>query len=101
MWDAASGQLIRTFEGHSGWVNAVAFLPDARRVVSGSSDATVRVCNAATGEVLAIPLAAESGEWLSLTPEGFFDASSRGAEMLTIVRGLEVFSIDQFYQTLL
>ena len=35
-----------------------------------------------------------------MTPEGFFDASAKGAEMLTIVRGLEVFGIDQFYQVL-
>ena len=35
-----------------------------------------------------------------MTPEGFFDASAKGAEILTVVRGLEVYSIDQFYQSL-
>jgi len=45
-------------------------------------------------------MTAKEGEWLAITPEGFFDASANGAQMLSVVRGLEVFGIDQFYQTL-
>jgi WD40 repeat protein len=105
LWDVATGAVIRTFEGHTGEVNSVAFSPDEKRVISGSDDTTARVWDAATGEVLAILLTrpatrTRSGEWLVITPEGFFDASTRGAEMLTVVRGLQVFSIDQFYQGL-
>src|SRR5262249_16899310 len=77
-----------------------AFSPDGTRLISGSPDTTVRIWNAASGEVLATLIAATNGEWLAITPEGFFDASAKGAEILGIVRGLEVFSIDQFYQTL-
>jgi WD40 repeat protein len=100
LWDTATGKLIHTFEGHSASVRSVAFLPDEKRVISGSNDTTARVWNAETGELLAILLAAKGDEWLVITPEGFFDASPKGAEMLTVVRGLEVFGIDQFYQTL-
>ena len=100
VWDAASGQLIRTLEGHSGRVYSAAFSPDGARLISGSSDGTSRVWSAATGEVLATLLAARSGEWLVITPEGFFEASGSGTEMLGIVTGLEVYSIDQFYQVL-
>lgn len=100
LWEAASGQPIRTFEGHSGWVNSVAFLPDGTRVLSGSSDSTIRVWSAATGQHLASLFGSPQGEWLVMTPEGFFDASAKGADMLTVVRGLEVYSIDQFYQVL-
>ena len=105
LWDVATGEAIRTFEGHTGEVNSVAFSPDEKRVISGSDDTTARVWDAATGELLAILLTrpatrTRSGEWLVITPEGFFDASARGAEMLTVVRGLQVFTIDQFYQGL-
>ena len=100
LWDPTSGQLIRTLEGHSGLVTSAAFSPDGMRVSSGSQDTTVRIWNPATGEVLAMLVAAESGEWLTITPEGFFDASAKGAEMLSVVRGLEVFGIDQLYQVL-
>ncbi len=100
LWDTAAGQLIRSFEGHSSSVRSVAFSPDEKRVISGSYDTTTRIWNAETGEQLALLMTAKEGEWLAITPEGFFDASANGAEMLTVVRGLEVFGIDQFYQVL-
>ena len=52
LWDAATGQLLRTFEGHAGRVNSVAFSPDGTRVLSGSWDKTVKLWDAATGQLL-------------------------------------------------
>ena len=43
IWDVATGRELRRFEGHRGTVNAVAFTPDGRSVVSGSEDATALV----------------------------------------------------------
>jgi WD40 repeat protein len=100
LWDAASGRLLRTYAGHAGVVGSVAFLPDAKRLLSGGEDGTVRIWNAASGEILVTMLAASDGEWLAITPEGFFAASPKGHKLISIVRGLEVFSIDQFYQEL-
>ena len=37
---------------------------------------------------------------MAITPEGFFAASAHGAELLHVVRGLEVIGIDQVYQSL-
>jgi WD40 repeat protein len=100
LWDAATGKLIRTMDGHSGNVTSVTFSSDGTRAISGSTDTTTRVWNSATGELLATLLSGQGDEWLAITPEGFFDASAKGAEMLSVVRGLEVFGIDQFYQAL-
>ena len=52
LWDAATGALLRTFEGHSGWVSSVAFSPDGTRVLSGSEDNTVQLWDAATGALI-------------------------------------------------
>ena len=41
LWDAASGQRMRTLEGHTEFVNSVAFSPDGSKLASGSSDGTV------------------------------------------------------------
>jgi len=43
LWDAASGALLRTLEGHTDDVNSVAFSPDGRALASGSGDGMVRL----------------------------------------------------------
>jgi WD40 repeat protein len=52
LWDAATGQLLRVFAGHTLPVNSVAFSPDGRSVLTGSMDMTARLWDAATGQQL-------------------------------------------------
>lgn len=53
-----------------------------------------------TGAKLADFLATPDGEWLILTPEGFFAASPNGARLVSVSAGLRAFSVDQVYQAL-
>ena len=101
LWDVATGKVLRTFEGHADAVTSVAFSPDGARVLSGSEDTTVRVWNVQTGELLATMIATRDGEWLILTQEGFFNASSPVAgKLLSVVRGYETYGVDHFWQAL-
>ena len=43
LWDIATGECLRTFEGHTGSVSSVSFSPDGRFTLSGSWDATLRL----------------------------------------------------------
>ena len=59
-----------------------------------------RAYDLATGDLLVQFLATPDGEWLVLTPEGFFDASENGAKLVSVASGLRAFSVDQVYQAL-
>jgi WD40 repeat protein len=61
LWDAAAGTLVREFKaykekdfekGHHDGVFAVAFSPDGKFLVSGSSDRSIKIWNTADGSVV-------------------------------------------------
>ncbi len=100
LWDAATGKELRSFSGHTGAVSSVAFSPDGRFALSGSGDGTARIWDAGNGQELARMMATPDGEWLTITPDGFFSASHRDTDMLSIVRGVEATTIGQVHQSL-
>jgi WD40 repeat protein len=54
IWERISGELLKTLEGHSKGVTAVAWSPDQTKlqIVSGSMDKTLKVWDVRTGELL-------------------------------------------------
>ena len=52
IWDVNTGECLKTLEGHSLFVNSVAYSPDGTKIISGSGDRTVKIWDANTGECL-------------------------------------------------
>ena len=53
LWEAPSGQLLATLQGHTGVVWGVALSGDGRLLASGGIDGTVRLWEVPSGQLLA------------------------------------------------
>ena len=66
-----TGEPRLKWDRHVGSIEAVAFLPDSRRIVTGSSDETLRVWDAAAGKTLCVIPGAMLGAFaVAVSPDG-------------------------------
>ena len=99
LWNIRTDKEIKTFKGHTGNVNAVCMMKNGKYIISGSLDGTVRYWNIKTGKEILKTVSFTDGEWVSITPQGYFNASRNGAKHLNILTGpMQVSSIDQYYE---
>jgi WD40 repeat protein len=54
LWDVSKQQLLHELQGHSGFVDSIAFAPDGSQLVSGSFDCTMLLWNVASGKLLKV-----------------------------------------------
>jgi WD40 repeat protein len=97
LWDVATGKEIRRFPGHLGDVPTLAFSRDAKSFISGGYDGTIRRWDMETGKEIARFISLQDGEWIVLTPEGYYNSSLNGHKYLNISIGAKIYGIDQFY----
>ena len=96
LWDVATGQELRTMASDSeDSVTSVAFSPDGRTLASGGQDGTIRVWNPATGSELVRVIALDRNDWAVVDPQGRFDASPGGMQLMHWAVGTDVIALDQ------
>ena len=95
VWDLATGKLRFDLRGHTRGIGAVTFSPDDRWIVSASHDGSIIYWDRTNGRRAATFTSAPDGRWLMMTERGFFAGSQGAEEIITLVRGLEAFSLSQ------
>jgi WD40 repeat protein/uncharacterized caspase-like protein len=78
MWDAASGQELRTAQGMLAPVNAVAFAADGKQLLTGSADKTARLRDAVSGKVIHTLAHADFVTAVAISPDGKLLATASG-----------------------
>ncbi|MDQ5843837.1 MAG: caspase family protein, partial [Acidobacteriota bacterium] len=66
---------LQTLSGHRGGINSLTFNSDGKLLVSGSSDASMKVWDMMAGRELASLFSLGQQDWLVVTPDGLFDGS--------------------------
>jgi hypothetical protein len=69
-----------------------------KRLKAKRVDGIVKLIDNLTGREIAEFISFEDGEWIVITPEGYFNASTNGAKHLNVRVGNKVYSIDNFYE---
>ena len=75
-------------------VNGIAVRSDGNLIVSANQDGTIKVWNIQSDKYFS--LVSVEDKWLMFTPDGFFDASNDGGDLVPVVQGLDTFGVDQF-----
>jgi WD40 repeat protein len=82
LFDAKTGKLLRDYEGHTGFVHAVAPSPDNKSyLLTGGLDQTVRIWTPDESEAL-LSLFFVGNDWVAWTKEGYYAASPGGERLM-------------------
>ncbi len=104
IWDVRSGQMVTDLR-HA-WKgikiagrNPVSgqYHPNGKYVLMTMDDAAVRIYDVKTGNEVAVLIAFEDGEWLTITPEGYYNSSEKGARHLSVNLEGTSYSVERFY----
>ena len=96
LWDVATGGKIKEFKGHKDGTTSASFSPDAGYVVSGGVDGTIRLWSIHTGREIARFVSFTDGEWIVITPDGYYNSSANGDKHLNVRIGNNVYGIENY-----
>ena len=88
---------MHTLIGHTDAVHSVAFSPDGEFVLSGSEDNTLKLWKVSTGKLLFTRLHLDESDWVAATPDGRFDGSPKGIQLLYYVKDNHSISLDALF----
>ncbi len=98
IWSSSTGKLTYHLSGHKSPVNSLLFTKDDKYLISGSIDGEMKVWDMSNRSELLSHYSVGDSDWLVTTPQGLFDATNNAKDYIFFVRGVESYSIDQFFE---
>lgn len=92
IWDISSGKLIKTIDALS-----LSYSPDGKKIAAGRTDGTIKILNSKDFKEIISIVPLGNKDWVTLTPDGYFDSSENGKNLIHWVVGMNIYSLDQFF----
>jgi len=99
LWDVETGKEIRTLEGVYSFARSIAFSPNGRFIAYGNFH-KITLWDAQTYKEIAEFVGYTDGEWVVITPEGYYNASPNGEKHLEIRIGNNLYTIENYREAL-
>jgi len=107
LYRTSDGSKVREFKGHTGDVWTVAISPDGSKVLSGSTDQTIKLWDIETGKIILNLFPMDDEEWVAWISEGFYTSSGNSSKYIGyhVNKGIDKNAIfinfDQIYRLFL
>lgn len=100
LWDYSKRKKTLSFKPTGGVMRhiPIVFSPDGRFVATGLSGETIKLWDLEKNEEVASLISFDDGEWVAMTPEGYFNISSNGSKHIKINVGKNTYSINNFFE---
>lgn len=96
IWDTETGKELRGIPTGSDPIHSIALSPDEQFAFLVCQDGTIHIWDLVSGQERLQLAAFQDGEWVALTPEGYYAASPKGDQYLNVRVGNQVTGIDSF-----
>ena len=97
LWDVENNKVIKELKGHNNAVSWIEITSDGDLLVSCSVEGVIKVWNLNTFEEKFSRIQINRSEWLTTSPTGYFDGSSKALGLVNYVSGLEVIPVGSLF----
>ncbi|MCE1226262.1 MAG: caspase family protein [Geobacteraceae bacterium] len=98
-WNVATGKRKALLVGHTNMISSFVLTSGDKRLISSSRDGSTRFWDLASGRETARLFRFTDGEWIVVTPEGYYNASPGGDKYLSVRVGNDVYGIGNYRET--
>lgn len=96
-WNPDTGDVVRRFEGHVAEITSLLLSPDGKMLISHSLDGVTKFWDINTGKEFFEHIHLGENDWMVKTSDGYFNGTQNARHYIHFVRGLQTYSIDQFF----
>ncbi len=91
------GRSLKKLTGHTAPVTNLQFSADDRYLISAAENGEIKIWNIENGSELVSYIILDQRNWMAVSSDGHFNATDGAFQNIIFVKGMESFSIDQFF----